>query len=704
MIGENNWLPQGSQICSVAPKCYKYRVTKFADALDQLSTRSFGGVDVAVDPTSSSVSDEFFGSGPLPCGVDESIAWFLQGVNSTDQCLRMIFLVGGPGNGKSFVAGQISKNLAPLDIQNSEISHREYRYQSGAGSLLRVINDASIINPADQSLSGSSLANDILSAISTSSHLMVNVNRGVLYRELTDGGPANLGKGILQWVAQSRSDFFSTDSNVSFRSFDANEVLHFAKIEIDSPEINLEIITVHLDAYSLLERKPKFLLPDHEREVPEVEGGYSIQKLSDRDMDFTSSTPAGDLVGNFFDRFPLGEDLTNPLVANVANLKNPKIQSGLLTIFRAAEIATNRRFSYRDLWGLIAESVIGQKEVRGSTRASEWMAQPILESDPISEQIETIKTNASMRFHQALVGSMSKNKRENSTRQITNSHAVEAVRKVDPAIDARVGGIYAMGEQSRSNETSWADQIMDALSATPENSSYVGSILSVLPAGHTFRDSITPFELMIDGHICRIMNSKSLARDNERRGLLAWYGEYLIRLFAFSQGFPAFYEEITEWILGWRTAVANGRLTNSIESGLKALLLPEYRGLRGRKEVLLPIFASKTEPLIERTVEKVVAMEFSGTPVFDASVAADGLLVELKVDRESVVTLNVDFSLVREILNCTSESPGASEESVISVPRIERIRSAMLVSGRENARIYVVEGVRLEEITPKVNR
>ena len=54
------------------------KVNEFSEALNFLSTRSFGGIDVAVDPTSASVSDAFFGTGPLPSGVEESASWFLE--------------------------------------------------------------------------------------------------------------------------------------------------------------------------------------------------------------------------------------------------------------------------------------------------------------------------------------------------------------------------------------------------------------------------------------------------------------------------------------------------------------------------------------------------------------------------------------------------------------------------------------------------
>ena len=122
-------------------------MVNFHEALDLLSTRSFGGVDVAVDPTSSSVENEFFGSGPLPCGVEESVNWFLNGINSGDDTTRMIFLVGGPGNGKSFVANKVGASLIPTEPLNEKISHREYRYRSQSGARVTLINDASIVDP-----------------------------------------------------------------------------------------------------------------------------------------------------------------------------------------------------------------------------------------------------------------------------------------------------------------------------------------------------------------------------------------------------------------------------------------------------------------------------------------------------------------------------------------------------------------------------
>lgn len=676
----------------------------FSDALNILSTRSFGGIDVAVDPTSTSVSDTFFGTGPLPCGVEESASWFLDGVNSNDDVLRMIFLVGGPGNGKSFVANQISSSLTPLDSQNREISHREYRYQTQDGFKVNVINDASIVNPESQSFSESPLARDVMGAIETSSHLMVNVNRGVLYRELSTSNSDNAGKSILEWVADSKNTANLETPDIALETSSSTGVLHFARAKVPQLGITLEIVAVHLDGYSLLEQKLVFLLPDETHDKPEVHKNYSIQKLGDRSIPFTQSTPAGTLFNNFFEHFPQAEDSLHPFAANVENLKNPQIQRGVLALLRAAEIASNRRFSYRDLWGLIATSVLGQKEVRSSARASAWSPIVVTESDPISAQIEAIQSNASMRFHQALVGATPKSIRQTSVRQITSSHAVEAIRKVDPAIDARVGGVTSLRERSDAEETSWAKVFLDALSATLDDESFLNSILMALPVDHSFRNTLTDFERNIDQHIRRIMSPNSGAKDNERRQLLAWYGEYLTRLFAFSQGYPAFYEEIAEWILAWRSSAATGQLTREISQGLKSLLLPSYQGHSGGSEVLLPVFSSKTEPLIERTVNKVVAIEVSGAAKFSSTVEADELFATLQVDGKDIVKLSVDFSLMREILNCTAVSPGASEESITSVPRIERIRSSMLVSGKTSARAYVVDGLRVDELMPNGSR
>ena len=680
------------------------KVNEFSEALNFLSTRSFGGIDVAVDPTSASVSDAFFGTGPLPSGVEESASWFLEGVNSNDGVLRMFFLVGGPGNGKSFVANKISSSLTALDSQNRDISHRQYRYQTQDGFKVNVINDASIVNPESHSFSESPLAHDVMEAIETSSHLMVNANRGVLYRELSPRHADNAGKSILEWVADSKNKANLETSDVSLETSSSTGVLHFARAKVPQLGKTLEIIAVHLDGHSLLEQKLAFLLPDQTHVMPEVHNNYSIQKLGDRSVAFTQSTPAGELFKNFFEHFPEAEDSLHPFAANVENLKNPQIQRGVLALLRAAEIASNRRFSYRDLWGLIATSVLGQKEVRASARAGAWSPLVVIESDPISAQIEAIQSNAAMRFHQALVGATPKSTRQASVRQITSSHAVEAIRKVDPAIDARVGGVTSLRERLDAEEASWAKVFLDALSATLEDESFLNSILMALPADHSFRNTLTEFERDMDQHIRRIMSPTSGAKDNERRQLLAWYGEYLTRLFAFSQGYPAFYEEITEWILDWRSSAATGQLTREISQGLKSLLLPSYQGHSGGSEVLLPVFSSKTEPMIERTVNKIVAIEVSGAAKFSSTVEADEMFATLQVDGHDVVKLSVDFSLMREILNCTAVSSGASEESITSVPRIERIRSSMLVSGKTSARAYVVDGLRVDELTPNGSR
>ena len=672
---------------------------EFGQSLDLLSTRSFGGIDVAVDPTSTSVSSEFFGSGPLPCGVEEAVQWFLDGVNGFEESVRMLFLVGGPGNGKSFVANQVSTKLIQNEALNPKISHREYRYRSQSDSEVIVVNDASIVDPEAHPSPNSPLVQNVLRAIESSSHLMVNVNRGVLYRELPENRISSFGQTVLEWVANPRVQVGTQGEHHSSWNSDSSEVLHFAKVREANTSSDVLIVAVHLDGYSLLERRPRLRLSESAGGGPELLEGYAIQKFSDRTIEFTRSTPAGALFGSFFQNFPIPENSLHPFAANVTNLKNPEIQRGVLTLMRSAEIMTNRRFSYRDIWGLIATGVLGQNEVRGSHRPSSWAPQPISERDSIAEQINSIQLNGSMRFHQALVGAIPRSLKQQTVRQITSSQAVEAIRRVDPAIDARVGGVTPIRAEVPGDESIWAKKFLESLSGTLESESFLESILTTLTPDERFRNSLTEFEWDLDRHVCRILHPESNAKDVERRQLLGWYGEYLIRLFAFSLGYPAFYEEISEWIAAWRSTSATHTLTRNISQGLKSLLLPTYQGLPGSSSVLLPVFSSKTEPLIERTVNKVVALEVSGAVTFESSVEADELFATLVVSGENVVKLAIDFSLMREILNCTADSSGASEESITSVPRIERIRSAMLVSGSTSARAFIVDGLMVDEVT-----
>src|SRR5690606_18759349 len=92
-------------------------------SLEKLQKRACGGEDVATRPGVE--DDDWWPTAPLLPGVIESIDDFIRGVGTDD--LRIVFLLGGAGNGKSFAARSLGKSIG-LDAPDGDaLARRIYR-------------------------------------------------------------------------------------------------------------------------------------------------------------------------------------------------------------------------------------------------------------------------------------------------------------------------------------------------------------------------------------------------------------------------------------------------------------------------------------------------------------------------------------------------------------------------------------------------
>ena len=112
-----------------------------------LVERAFGGTLVAETPGSGH-SDENWPLGPSAPASEEVCDLLLAACNRGGDNNRRIFvfLVGGAGNGKSFLAKKVASAVQGRRIgEASEFSSRLYDYDLDNGSYLRIVNDATIV-------------------------------------------------------------------------------------------------------------------------------------------------------------------------------------------------------------------------------------------------------------------------------------------------------------------------------------------------------------------------------------------------------------------------------------------------------------------------------------------------------------------------------------------------------------------------------
>ena len=144
--------------------------------IEQLLRKSFGGGESAVGVTQN---DGYWPVVPFPPGAKEACEALLEALAQNDPQLRWLFLLGGPGNGKSELTRwvQTKPELVPL-FQTSDPAHqRSYDYKHVSGARLRIINDATIRTR------GRTLIGDMREGIDDHNHMIVNVNRGILVSE-----------------------------------------------------------------------------------------------------------------------------------------------------------------------------------------------------------------------------------------------------------------------------------------------------------------------------------------------------------------------------------------------------------------------------------------------------------------------------------------------------------------------------------------
>ena len=133
---------------------------------------------------------------------------------------------------------------------------------------------------------------------------------------------------------------------------------------------------------------------------------------------------------------------------------------------RAAELATAKRFTYRELWGAYCRLVVGdlpQRETHGNVR--EWLSS----NQPVgvrkADYFAGVAGLAGIRFHQSLFGARPFGLRASTVKQNSNIDPVLALTwLVDPARDAKPG-------RYPDKSGGWADPVLAAMSSRSDGHS-----------------------------------------------------------------------------------------------------------------------------------------------------------------------------------------------------------------------------------------
>jgi hypothetical protein len=627
--------------------------------LSKLFERSIGGSDVAASPTKTASS--FWPEGNSPVGVDEAVRWFKA---SSDQSKPVfLFLVGAPGGGKSHISRKLVEDYEEINPKRSKIAHRSHVYQAGALEVL-LVNDATIKSAQAQE----SLTSEISDCIDNHRALIACVNRGVLVEE-TASAEESEERTLLNWIS-------NPDKRLDSESLTVISVSpYLAHALLVKKEIQIEICVVYVDACSLLERAPRVTL-----EVSE--GGkasfnceeYRLEPLSKRSEAELNSIAGLALIREMASTLAADPDTGwgknlefNPLAANIENLSQDTLVTSLGTVLRSAELVNNKKFSYRELWGLISRLFIGNSPLYVNASGLEVFFQNLQpKNDSPAEIFEALQNLAAYRFHQSMFGVVN----VEIFPRVENLDIVSsALAKVDPVIDA-MPGTHSAAEPA----SGWVDFVYDAFAGS-ENATSPLKALTVLAEsnpGDQFPRSITEFDRQLDEAFSNLLSTKDFTESQYSKNV-RWYATYLTRMYATSNGISAFRDSVATWVELWTVAPA---LPSAIEKRFLTLLRPKLSE-DSSAESLIPLFDSRTTPFNALPLQPKLAIQLDDIRIQSAR-NGDSLFLKLSEKSSQVAEILVDFALIRSALVCAEEHLGVSDLTLLTQPRLERLRAARL--------------------------
>lgn len=653
----------------------------------KLWDRSTGGGDVAYRP--EIVTGNELPTAPRPAGVEESCGWFAHGLE-TASIPRFLFLAGGPGAGKSHAAGSLVRGYEKLSPVEDGLAHRRYTYSAGPRQTV-LINDATI--PSTE-YPHSPLARDIDETVRAGNHLIVCVNRGILVEEknaFSGKSSANItaGEALVKWLT-----FESASSGQEWKVSNETTEDYFRTGRLISNGIVLaELVVVYVDVCSLLEKKPSVIVDFSTSETSLKPQPYKIADFDERAIWLDDHCPAGDLLSRVIDdlsnfHFEAIDSRYNPIAANISSLSSSAGRSAFLSLLRAAEIVNGQRFTYRTIWGAIVRALIaGLPEEIVPSKLPESIAQMgVIPSDPL-QLFYHMRDLANYRCSQALFGieatsaGTDSDPRRNPVTRLTSL--------IDPMRDAVPGYLSDM------TKAGWATPVTDAFAGPTTLSSPLCNIEATIHAEDGFHNFLTDFDRTLDKSFADAMNVDRLP-DNERFEIIHWYGSYLGRLYAVANGIPAFKWEISLWTESW---CLQPSLPDTISNGMRTLLRPKRIPGHPDSASLIPIFDSRTDPIVGNQIEPKLALQTSDFRM-TTETRAEELFLILKEGGVEIARMLLDFSLLREATVCGNDHPGMTDLTEATSPRLERFRAARLVPDRLNKADYrIVTGAKQEILT-----
>ena len=631
------------------------------DPIAELWSRAYGGSSAAVSPWAPSMADTWNGSSSPGLAAVEELASVTIASRDDDVWL---FLVGGPGSGKSSFASQfLSRNGFSLDRTNG-MHKRHYMASHPTSRSVRFVNDATVRTKG----SVESLVKDMMECSDSQSHLLTCVNRGVLADELNliEDASSEFGQ-ILNWIVRGAE---SRPKNlVPIVELDYIQVAKQDKLQGGSRYV----VVVFMDVASLLEDQPSV---DHSHtfeslscESLKVQDGSSGNLLGSATSPF--SLLLEEIVSEFTPSFlqnKFGLNDSNPVLANAFQMSDPEFRRGLVSIFRTSEIRLGSRLNYRAFWSLVARLFFGDLPTKTDLVG---LPATLTALDEISENttdLSEILELTNIRATEALF--------ENRI-DLASSTSFDPGLRFTLSVDPAMASSGEVG--SKSNSTSDQAIYIKPIAHAFQSAEIGEGVLETISkqTGNPLPLKKTAFDSRLDSVFASYRGTEGAQKALGQQ--VARYSRYLIRISSVFGGICHGRREALEWVSMWNSSPAlpqHDQLSMRIDSLIKPKL--------GRGDLLqtslISLLESRARPIVQTSEsDPILAKRMDNIQFSTAKVGADLFLV-LKEFNFDLGRIKLDYSFMRELLNTSPHAVGVTEETFFLTPRLERTRSIKLLA------------------------
>lgn len=662
-------------------------------------------------------------------GVRAAVEWFVGSILRSQE-RSVLFLIGAPGNGKSFWSANLVRELelhGYRDPLADGVHRRSYTYLKEAMKVT-VVNDATASDG-----SHSPTTRQLSEAFATGNHLQININRGVFFRELAapwSGSPSPADKAareVMQWLSTASGRGGGSEAlelggsehgfTVSCAPVECHESVLVARVLVgDLPPTT--VVAVRMDLHSILEVEPSPVVDSGRWGVASFSREYRVTRPSARNWDstdFWKKTAAGRILhgvgGILKEEIPVDFEQLNPIKANIDHLSEPRFANGFLSVMRTAELSSGRHFAVRHVWAGVATAVLGKRLGEGADAGPLTACERL---DNLSrnlpenglDRLVALITLSNHRTHQAIFGASidpnvltASSESPGLMRSVHPSDFVRVLSRVDPSQDAMPG--YASRESLLNREVSgpgrvregWCSPVTQAFRAVLEEREERGKE-SILEEMRRLADSkmnvqivSCDFDRELDNSIVEMLRADRTPSPWLDRGgrdsVLGWYSDYLSRLLGMYLGRGARLIEVAEYVENWLEA-EDGSLVDETADNLLALILPSFAGDDAVPRRLVGLFRPRTEAITRpsstpRLVADIKRIELA------ASVSGDSILLTLNQRRgmkiEQLLTIILDADLLAETRLGAGSYRGVSERTAGVTPMIERFRASAANAG-----------------------